>query len=79
MLQSCISPVWDTALVLQAMQEAAIPRIILPWSRLPNGCLTAKSGSRETGKSSHRNWNREDGHLNSRMTGIPMSMIPQQF
>ena len=26
MLQSCISPVWDTALVLQAMQEAAIPK-----------------------------------------------------
>ncbi len=25
MLQSCISPIWDTALVLQAMQEASIP------------------------------------------------------
>ena len=25
MLQSCISPIWDTALVLQAMQEAGIP------------------------------------------------------
>ena len=30
-LQSCVSPVWDTALALVAMKEAGVPKITPPW------------------------------------------------
>lgn len=75
-LQSCISPVWDTALAVRALAAAACPRSIPPWRRLPPGSCPCKSSSPETGPSKILSCLPAGGPLSLAITGIRTSMTP---